>query len=324
MLAAMDVVRSGGRSGPMCQLALGCAFAALVLGPAAAGEELPYRAVASWGEFPEGYQPGAGMAVAVDADDAVWFYNRGSHPVVQFSSDGKLLQAWQEDEDRALHRTAAHGMTLGPDGGIWLVGREANTVFKYSSSGRSLLTIGSFGAKMGGNDARYAFNRPAGVAHDSAGTVYVADGYRNTRIAKYSPDGEYLAHWGGPGDADGQFNLVHGVALDAADRVYVADRGNRRVQVFDSEGRHLATWTGLGTPWNLAFDRAAKALWMCDGDLGRITKLSLDGAVLGGFGSDGEEPGQLHQVHSIAVDSQGAVYAAETVNQRIQKFVRAE
>jgi hypothetical protein len=63
---------------------------------------------------------------------------------------------------------------------------------------------------------------------------------------------------------------------------------------------------------------------MCDGDLGRITKLSLEGDALGWFGADGPAPGQLHQVHSIAVDSSGAVYAAETVNQRIQKFVATE
>ncbi len=263
------------------------------------------------------------MAVSVDSGGQVWFYNRGSHPVIQFSRDGELLQAWKEDKERSLHQTAAHGMAVGPDGGIWLVDREANTVFKYSRKGRALLTIGSFAARTGDDESRYAFNYPAGVAHDSVGRVYVADGYRNTRIAKYAPGGEYLMHWGGPGAADGEFNLVHGIVLDANDRVYAADRGNKRIQVFDSDGGHLATWTGIGTPWNVAYDRANDVLWMCDGDLGRIGKLSLDGTVLGWFGTDGGKPGQFHQVHSIAVDREGAIYTAETVNQRIQKFIRA-
>ena len=291
--------------------------------PATAQGELAYRAVEGWGQFPADYEPGAGMAVAVDLQDGVWFYNRGSHPVIQFSSDGSLVQAWKEDKALSLHQTAAHGMAIGPDGGVWLVDREANTLFKYSQAGRALLTIGSFAARQGDNEARYAFNFPAGVSHDSAGRVYVADGYRSTRIAKYSPEGEYISHWGGPGDADGQFNLVHGVVLDGAGRVYAADRGNKRIQVFDADGKHLATWNGLGTPWNVAFDRAANVLWMCDGDVGRITRLSLDGKALGWFGSGGQAPGQLHQVHSIAIDSGGAIYAAETVNQRIQKFVLA-
>ena len=307
-------------------LPAGCCLLALVLAlsPVAAQSDLPYRHVSGWGEFPPDYLPGGGMAVAVDSEDRVWFYTRGSHPVIQFSSGGKLLQAWKENKERSLHQTAAHGMAVGPDGGVWLVDRERNSVFKYSPKGRSLVTIGSFAALTGTNESPYAFNYPAGVAHDSAGTVYVADGYRNTRIAKYTSTGEYLKHWGGPGDADGEFNLVHGITLDALDRVYAADRGNKRIQVFDSNGEHLATWTGLGTPWNVAYDRANDVLWMCDGDLGRITKLSLDGKVLGGFGADGQEPGQLHQVHSIAIDSEGAIYAAETVNQRIQKFVLAE
>ena len=298
----------------------------LMLAPAPVGAEsdLPYRVVSGWGEFPPDYQPGAGMAVSVDSGSRVWFYNRGSHPVIQFTREGKLLQAWKEDKERSLHQTAAHGMAIGPDGGVWLVDREANTIFKYSPEGRSLVTIGSFAALTGTNESLYAFNFPAGVAHDSAGRVYVADGYRNTRIAKYTPTGHYLMHWVSPGEADGQFNLVHGLTLDANDRVYVADRGNKRIQAFDSNGRHLATWTGLGTPWNVTYDRANDVLWMCDGDLGRISKLSLDGELLGGFGSDGQEPGQLHQVHSIAIDSEGAIYAAETVNQRIQKFVLAE
>ncbi len=292
--------------------------------PLAAQPELPYKAVADWGEFPADYLSGAGMAVAVDGQGGVWFYNRGSHPLIQFSGDGTLIQALKEDKALSSHQTTAHGMAVGPDGGIWLVGREANTVYKYSPAGRILLTIGSFAAREGDNQARYAFNLPAGVAHDSQGQVYVADGYGNTRVAKYTAAGEYMTHWGGAGDADGQFNVVHGLVLDSEDRLYVVDRSNKRVQVFDTEGKHVATWKGLGTPWNLAYDRRANILWLCDGDAGRILKLSLAGEVLGWFGSDGSAPGQLHQVHSIAVDASGAIYAAETVNERIQKFVLQE
>lgn len=261
------------------------------------------------------------MAVAVDGEGNVWYYTRGSHPVMQFNSDGHLLQAWKEDKNLSNHQGAAHGMGIGPDGGVWLVDRETHTLFKFSQSGRTLLTIGTFAAKEGTNDTPYAFSRPAWVAFDSQANIYVADGYGNTRIAKYTPAGDYIRHWGGAGDADGQFNLVHGLTLDHRDRVYAADRGNKRVQVFDKNGKFLTKWEGLGTPWNVVFDPRENVIWMCDGDVGRVTKLSLDGKVLGAFGASGQEAGQLHQVHSIAVDAEGAIYTAETVNQRIQKFV---
>lgn len=290
--------------------------------PLAAQPELPYKPVVGWGEFPDGYVSGQGMAVAVDHQGGIWFYNRGSHPLIQFSSDGSLIQSWKEDKTLSTHQVAAHGMAVGPDGGLWLVARDSHAVYKYSAAGRTLLMIGGFAASLGSNESPYAFNLPAGVAHDSAGNVYIADGYGNARIVKYDPSGTYVKHWGGPGTADGQFDVVHGVALDSRDRLYAVDRSNKRIQVFDTDGEHMATWNGLGTPWNLAYDRRADVLWMCDGDLGRISKLSLEGKVLGWFGSDGSEPGQLHQVHSIAVGRDGAIYAAETVNGRIQKFVR--
>ncbi len=283
--------------------------------------DLGYQPVKNWGEMPEGYVSGAGMAVAVDGDGNVWYYTRSSHPVMQFDSDGKLLQAWPEDKALSNHQGAAHGMGIGPDGGVWLVDRETHTVFKFSQSGRALVTLGSFAAKEGTNDTPYAFNRPAGISFDRQGNLYVADGYKNTRVAKYSPSGDYLMHWGGPGNGPGQFNLVHGVTLDHRDRVYVADRGNKRVQVFSKSGKFIAEWKGIGTPWNLTFDRREKVIWMCDGDLGRVSKLSLDGEVIGMFGTTGKAAGELFQVHCIAVDSDGAIYTAETVNQRIQKFV---
>lgn len=85
-----------------------------------------------------------------------------------------------------------------------------------------------------------------------------------------------------------------------------------------------ATWKGLGTPWNLAYGRRADVPRMGDGGLGRISKLSLEGKVLGWLGPDGSGLGQLHRAHSVAVGRDGAVYAAETVNGRIQKFVRTD
>ncbi len=297
-------------------------IAALAVRIAGAQPELPYDPVKNWGAFPADHVQGAAMAVAVDTDDNVWLYSRSSHPVMQFTPNGRLLRAWSEDPKFSNHQGAAHGMAIGPDAGVWLVDREVHTIYKFSPGGRALLTIGSFAAQQGTNDSPYAFFRPAGIAFDSRGNAYVADGYKNTRVAKYGPTGDYIKHWGGSGDAPGQFNLVHGVTLDDQDRVYVADRGNKRIQVFDSDGKFLNAWSdGTGTPWNVAFDAREKVIWICDGDLGRVQKLSLDGKLLGRFGSDGQAAGQLHQVHSIAVDSTGAIYAAETVNQRLQKFV---
>ena len=56
--------------------------------PLAAQPDLGYRHVENWGRLPAGHVSGQGMAVAADAGGAIWFYNRGSHPVIQLAPDG--------------------------------------------------------------------------------------------------------------------------------------------------------------------------------------------------------------------------------------------
>jgi DNA-binding beta-propeller fold protein YncE len=113
---------------------------------------------------------------------------------------------------------------------------------------------------------------------------------------------------------------VHDVALDSRGRLYVADRTNQRVQIFDENGKHLAKWTEVGAPWGFYYVRRENALYMCDGLNSRISKLDLEGNVLGVLGSHGKTPEKLDYPHNIAVDSTGAIYVAEIKNWRVQKF----
>lgn len=288
--------------------------------PLAAQPALPYEVVEDWPQLPNEIKLGAAMGTAVDAAGNVWLYNRSAYPVIQFSPAGKVLQAWPDHAKIPDHTATSHGMRISPGGDVWLVSRETNRIWCFSPKREMKVSIGSFGGMSGDNNARYAFDRPAGLAFDSKGNVYVADGYGNTRVVKYTRDGKYIKHWGGAGDGNGQFKLVHDVAIDEQDRVYVADRGNQRVQVFDAEGKFITKWEGIGVPWGLAYDPWRKLIWMCDGDNGRITKLDLDGKVLGVLGKNGTAPGEFSQAHNIAVDQAGNVYVAETKNSRIQKF----
>ena len=64
------------------------------------------------------------------------------------------------------------------------------------------------------------FNIPAGVAVAPSGEVFVADGYANCRVHRFSAEGEHLASWGAPGEGAGHFNLpprdIGGPARQAA------------------------------------------------------------------------------------------------------------
>jgi hypothetical protein len=190
------------------------------------------------------------------------------------------------------------------------------------------------------------FRQVTDVAWDSAGNTYISDGYINSRIGKADKDGNWLKSWGEPGDKPGQLNTPHSIAIDAQDNVYVADRGNRRIQVFDVDGKFLRQITidvpapadarpaignkptstigtmSPGAPWTLCITPGPhQVLFTSDAFPGRIYKLSLDGKVLGVFGKSGKQPGQFGWVHAIACPSADELYVAELLNWRVQKLV---
>ncbi len=190
------------------------------------------------------------------------------------------------------------------------------------------------------------FRQVTDVAWDKAGNTFISDGYINSRIAKVDKDGNWLKSWGGPGSGPGQFDTPHSLAIDAAGSVYVADRGNRRIQVFDGEGKFLRQMTidvpvdpnarpaignkpvqttgsrAPGAPWAICITPPPhQVLYSADGFPGRIYKLSLDGKVLGVFGKSGKQLGQFGWIHEIACPSENELYVAELLNWRVQKLV---
>jgi DNA-binding beta-propeller fold protein YncE len=279
------------------------------------GPPLPHQLVKDWSKLPKGWNFGECSGVAVDKQDNVWVFNRGSHPVIQFDRNGNFLQAWPD-----IVIKSSHGISVDPEGNIWCVDVKGHVLIKYNTEGRVLMILGNRQGTPGDNESKSSFNEPTGIAFGSNGDLYVSDGYINSRVVKFNRDGEYITHWGRKGTGDGEFNLVHDVCLDSQGRVYVADRTNQRVQIFDSNGKFLGKWTEIGAPWGLVYSRQENCIYMADGLNNRVVKLSLDGQVLGVLGSYGKVPGKFDFVHNIALDSAGAIYVVEIKNWRVQKF----
>lgn len=285
--------------------------------PLKPGPPLPMKLVESWAQLPAGWNLGECTGVTCDRDDNVWIFNRGPHPVIQLDRNGKFLKAWSE-----VPIKSAHGLRVDPQGDVWGIDVLGHMVIKFSLDGRVKLVLGNVGNRPAeNNDEKYAFNRPTSVTFDTEGNFYVSDGYENSRVVKYSKEGDYIKQWGIKGPGDGQFNLVHDVVFDSAQRLYVADRANNRVQIFDRDGKWLGKWTGLGQPWGLAYSKKDNTIYMCDGENNRIVKVNLDGQLLGQIGKFGKAPGRLDFPHHMAMDSRGALYVAEVKNWRVQKWV---
>ena len=183
--------------------------------------------------------------VATDAADNVLVFNRGEHPVIVFDRQGRFLRSWGE----GLFMRP-HGITIGPDDAVYCVDDSDHTVRKFTPEGRLLLTLGTSGQRLGHrrHDRRLPHDSsrrpgpsicPTNLALASDGTMYVADGYGNARVHRFSPDGRLLGSWGEPGAGPGQFHLPHGIAVDAAGTVWVADRENSRLQLFSPAGEFL-------------------------------------------------------------------------------------
>jgi DNA-binding beta-propeller fold protein YncE len=282
--------------------------------------------------MPQGMNFMETAGVAVDPSNHVYVIHRGPHPIMEFDADGGFVRAWGDGMyDRA------HSIRIDAQGNIWTADDGSHTVLKMDRHGRVQMVLGRWrsssdvvstmpdgsagGALRGSRDDGVArFNRPTDVAFATNGDIFVADGYGNSRVMKFDKDGKFLKTWGERGSAPGQFHTPHSILVDKQNHVYVADRENYRVQIFDTEGKFLKQWKGLGAPWGLDFTPDGN-IAMADGYNNRVLKLTLEGKVIGAFGSMGTKPGQFHFAHQIAAGPDGSIYTAEILNWRPQKFV---
>jgi len=115
---------------------------------------------------------------------------------------------------------------------------------------------------------------------------------------------------------------VHGVQVDPATRrVYVTDRSSSRIEVFDENGKFLDQFsTGKPSTPQVLHLSADKHLWIADNETSKIIKYDLEGHYLYSWGSGGQWPGAMWNVHGMSVDQQGNFYIAEVNNGRPQKF----
>jgi streptogramin lyase len=204
-----------------------------------------YEPVEDWAKLPPGWSFKEIGGVGVDRHDNVFVFNRGEHPMIVFDRDGNFLRSFGEGMF-----PRAHGVFMAPDDTIWLTDDGDHTVRQCTPEGKVLLTLGISGKPapfMSGEP----FHRCTHTAMSPQGDIYVSDGYGNSRVHKYAPNGKLLLSWGGPGTDPGEFNIAHNITCDADGWVYVADRENHRVQVFDGNGKYETQWNNLHRPCGL-------------------------------------------------------------------------
>ncbi|MBR1209373.1 6-bladed beta-propeller [Bradyrhizobium sp. JYMT SZCCT0180] len=137
------------------------------------------------------------------------------------------------------------------------------------------------------------------------------------------PDGNFIKSWGSNGKGPGEFDLPHSLVFDAQGLLYIADRKNERIQVFDADGNYVSESQHPGAPCGL-FMGDDQHIWLAAGHTGQIMKLDLKGTVVGMISGAGQGKtlGKYGEAHYIAVSPRDEIFVADTLNWRIQKYVR--
>jgi streptogramin lyase len=273
--------------------------------------ESSYRRVEPWAQLPAGYEWGTMSAVAIDARGNIYGFQRDdpTSKVIVFDAQGKYLKTWGEGTF-----PYAHGMRALRDGFIWTTDRQAQLVLRFDADGKLSFSLGRKNV-AGTMDSTDAFNGASDVAMSENGDIFVSDGEgQNTRVVKFSKDGKFIRAWGTKGEGPGQLNGPHCIAIDTKGRVWVGDRGNKRLQIFDQDGKYLDQMTQFGTPASL-FIQGEMLYVAAPAPENRVTIGTTDGKVI-------ETIEGLNAPHGIAVDRNGAIYVAQSGGKSIVKFVK--
>lgn len=310
-----------------CALLLG-AHAALAQQPPVA----PYDEVTAWGPVPADagneWEP---ARVDTDAQGRVYVLRRSSPSIFVLEPSGRVLRSFA---DRMF--VWAHGMHVDRKGNVWatdcsigagsvaylrkpdpeaLAAGHGHQVYKFSPKGTLLMTLGT-GGRPGTGPGQ--FHCPSDVIVAKDGHVFVADGHggdmTHARILKFSKGGTLVKTWGTRGKGPGEFAAPHALAFDSRGRLFVGDRGNKRIQVFDQDGRFIEQFTAFGDPSGIAItaddtmfvtDTGPKVIYVGSAKTGQVT------GVIPGVWAEG-----------IAADAAGNVYAGEVHKHNWRKFTR--
>ncbi|HEU4616424.1 MAG TPA: peptidyl-alpha-hydroxyglycine alpha-amidating lyase family protein [Gammaproteobacteria bacterium] len=329
--------------------------------------EIPFESVPDFLKLPKDLYFGEVTGIAVNSKKHVFVFSRGNTTgpaygaaaaqLLEFDQDGNFVR---EIGHNLYAWSFAHQVRIDRHDNIWVADKGSDVVVRFDPEGRVRMV---FGRKSEASDENAhplehprpplppvdgMFRQVTDIAWDSDDNIYISDGYINSRVAKYDKDGNWVGSFGEPGSGPGQLNTPHSMVIDDEDRIYVADRGNRRIQVFDTSGKVLkiiqidvpapanapvaignrppATGGNAtmqpGAPWTLCITPGpTQYLYVSDAYPGRIYKLSLDGRVLGWLGGSGRVLGKFGWIHGLACPSENEIYVGELLNWRAQKLV---
>jgi len=298
-----------------------------------------YELVKNWPDLPNEFILGNPTGICIDSNQQIVIFHRAERewPLLDKMPDspikantvlfincssGKLIKSWGNHLF-----IMPHGLTVDHENNIWVTDVGLHQVFKFSHNGKLLLTLGK--AKVSGNDSLH-FNKPTDVAIANDGSIFVSDGYGNSRVIKFSVNGKYLFEWGKKGENESEFNIPHALSLDKKGNLYVADRENNRIQVFDPNGKFIRQFSShsFGSICSVTFNKTQSKMFAID-DVSflKIKHRGSDvfvfdstGKVQSRFGRSGSYTGANSWYHDLTIDKDDNIYVGDISGNKLQKF----
>ena len=230
--------------------------------------EIPFDSVPNFLKLPPDMNFGEASGVAVNSKGDVAVYTRSNSAggpayaatasqILLFDKTGKFLR----EVGKGLYAWSyAHAIRFDKDDNLWAIDKGSDMIVRFNPEGHVTLV---FGRKKEASDeaepwtrvtpprppVNGQFRQPTDVAWDTEGNIYISDGYINSRVAKFTKDGDWVASIGEPGRTKiGELNTPHTISYDAKGNIYVGDRGNRRIQVIDPKTNTLVREIKIDVP----------------------------------------------------------------------------
>ncbi len=302
--------------------------------PVIGAGEFQYEVIHDWGELPAGLAYGNTHGVCEDAQGRIYVHHtvhataEKHDSMVVFDESGKFVKSWGRDFEGG-----AHGLHIHKEGGaefLYLCDTRRGLVVKTTTNGEAVFTLGTptespaYQPGAGGKLPKYS---PTNLAIAPNGDLYVGDGYGSSFINQYTSNGKFIRTFGGKGKEAGQLDCPHGLTIDlrgGEPNLLVADRGNKRLQYFTLDGKHVKFVDGVNQPCHFSERQGVMVI----PDLGaRVTLLGHDNRVIEHLGEDTENdwrklrtkardafvPGKFVCPHGACFDHAGNIFVVEWV-----------
>ncbi|HEY1461785.1 MAG TPA: NHL repeat-containing protein [Terriglobales bacterium] len=248
--------------------------------------------------------------IAVDGSGNILVADTNNSRIEKFSATGSLIGTFGIKGAGRGQLQSPNGIAIDRLGNIYIADGSNHCLQKLAPDGR-------FVAEWKGPEPGLYGPRRVAIGPDDS--IYVVDQGHN-RIAKFTPDGQVLATWGSKGNSDGQFNDPTSVAVDpATNKVYVADPINKRIQVFDQNGKFFTKWSvsAWGEPAgfeDLAVDSHTGRLYASSTHLDAVLVFDLKGTRIGSLTP--KPPDKLEGPSALAL-TDGKLYVLNMTGNRV-------